>query len=299
MAKFKPSDTITVRGVTKSITEFSADKGWRVQTVLGRLERGWTPDRAIDEPIGQKGGANRGKKSPAEVLTPDELQRLLAQCSKGSTGDRNRALIVIGWRAGLRISEALDLQTSNLDVQQQTVRILHGKGDKARTVGLDAQAWAVVQAWLNVRTAVGIGPGAPLFCTLQGGRMDARYVRELMPRLARDAGIAKRVHYHGLRHTHAFELAGEGLAIHVIQQQLGHSNAAITSRYLAHLNPAETIAKIKARTWDKQPIVSAGPSAAPVPGWLDRLRQEIGQRLMLFHDARTDEADFRAIVLLF
>lgn len=299
MAKLKPSDHITVRGVTKSIAEFSAEKGCPVQTLLGRLGRGWSEERAVDEPISTKGGSNRGKKSPAEVLTPDELQALLAQCSKGTTGERNQALIVIGWRAGLRITEALSLTLGNLDQREQTVRILHGKGDKARTVGLDRQAWAVVDRWLAARTAAGIGPTAPLFCTLKGGRVDARYVRELMPRLAAAAGITKRVHFHGLRHTHAFELAGEGLAIHVIQQQLGHSNAAITSRYLAHLNPAETIAKMKGRSWGKQPGVVAVPGAPPAPGWLDRLREEIGSRLMLFHDGRTDVQDFKAVVLLF
>lgn len=299
--KPKPSDPLTVRGVTKSIAEFSAEKGCPVQTLLGRLQRGWSPERTVDEPVGTKGGSNRGKKAPAEVLTPDELQSLLAHCNNGVTGQRNQAMIVIGWRAGLRISEALSLTLANLDQREQTLRILHGKGDKARTVGLDLQAWAVLDKWLAARTAAGIGPNAPLFCTLKGGKVDSRYVRELMPRLATAAGITKRVHYHGLRHTHAFELAGEGLAIHVIQQQLGHSNAAITSRYLAHLNPAETIARMKGRTWGKQPgaNINTGPSAAPAPGWLDRLREEIGQRLMLFHDARSNEVDFKAVVLLF
>jgi len=299
--KLKPSDTLTIDGVTKSLVQFAQDLGCPVQTILGRLARGWSADRAVREPPGAKGGANRGKKSPAEVLTPDELQRLLNQCSKGATGHRNRALIVIGWRAGLRINEALSLTPANLDSAQQTVRILHGKGDKARTVGLDRQAWSIIETWIEARTAKGIGPEATLFCTLDGERLDDRYVRNLMPRLAKSAGIAKRVHFHGLRHTLAFELAGEGLPIHLIQQQLGHSNAAITSRYLAHLNPAETIARMKSRSWGSQPAPSAGPgqSTTPPPGWLDELREAIGSRLVLFHDGRSDEADFRAAVLLF
>lgn len=301
MAQRKPSDTIVAKGQSRTIAEFAADLGCPVQTILGRLDRGWPADRAVSEAPGTKGGANRGKKSPAEVLTPEELQRLLDQCNDGVTGQRNRAMIVIGWRAGLRINEALALMPSNLDASQQTVRILHGKGDKARTVGLDRQAWDVVSTWLTARAAAGIGSDATLFCTLKGGRLADRYVRELMPRLAKNAGVNKRVHFHGLRHTLAFELAGEGLPIHLIQQQLGHSNASITSRYLAHLNPAETIAAMKSRSWGTGAVQPKSPSAtsAPVPGWLDRLRGEIGDRLILFHDARQDDDQFRAAVLLF
>ncbi len=304
-AKLKPSDTITANGVTKTISEFAIDLNCPVQTILGRLQREWHPDRAVSEPPGAKGGSNRGKKSPAEVLTPDELQRLLEVNNDGATGCRNKALIVIGWRSGVRISEALALRPSNLDPVQQTLRVLHGKGDKPRTVGLDAQAWAVVAKWLDLRETLGIENDAPLFCTLKGKKLDSRYVRELMPRLAERAKIAKRVHFHGLRHTMAFELAGEGLPIHLIQQQLGHSNAAITSRYLAHLNPAETIAAMKARSWGKDkvthPVTSAiaGGSGLMSPGWMDRLREEIGPRLVLFHDGRANESEFRAAVLLF
>lgn len=299
--KLKPSDKITALGVTKTITEFAQDLGVPVQTILGRLARGWSNDRAVSEPAGSKGGQNRGKKTPAEVLTPDELVGMLGQCSDGATGIRNRAMIVVGWRAGLRIDEALSLTPANLEPPpRQTVRILHGKGNKARTVGLDAQAWAVVATWLEARAAAGIGPEQTLFCTLQGGKLSDRYVRELMPRLAKGAGINKRVHFHGLRHTHAFELAAEGLALNLIQQQLGHGNVAVTSKYISHLNPAETINRIKSRTWGTQPAaVTNAASGLPAPGWLDRLKADVESRLVLFHDGRSNEVDFKVAVLLF
>ena len=70
-----------------------------------------------------------------------------------------------------------------------------------------------------------------------------------MPRLARRAGIEKRVHAHGLRHTHAAELAYEGAPMNLIQAQLGHSSLATTSRYLAHIAPAQLVEVMRARTW--------------------------------------------------
>lgn len=138
----------------------------------------------------------------------------------------------------------------DLDVEAGTIRVLHGKGDKSRLVGLDAGAWAILQLWLDRRAAAGINSRAPVFCTLQSKALKSAYVRKLLPRLARKAGIEKRVHAHGLRHTHAYELACEGTPIHVIQLQLGHSNTATTAKYISHLNPATVVKTMKSRKWN-------------------------------------------------
>lgn len=194
--------------------------------------------------------ANKGLKLPAEPLTPDEVKALIRVCSKRApTGIRNRALIVVLYRAGLRISEALALMPKDLDPTGSTIRVLHGKGDKARLVGLDAGAWAIVQLWLDRRTVLGINGRSPVFCTLQGKPIKPAYVRTLLPRLARRAGIEKRVHAHGLRHTFAYELANEGTPLHVVQLQLGHSSVATTDRYIRHLNPAAVVEAMKSRAW--------------------------------------------------
>jgi site-specific recombinase XerD len=75
------------------------------------------------------------------------------------------------------------------------------------------------------------------------------YVRGLLPRLAAKAGIEKRVHAHGLRHTHAAELMREGVALNVIQKQLGHASVAVTSAYLDHIAPREVVETMKKREW--------------------------------------------------
>ena len=193
---------------------------------------------------------NKGLKLPPEPLTTTEVHALLAACSTcAPTGIRNRALLVIMWRAGLRCAEALDLRPKDLDSRRGTVRVLHGKGDKSRTLGLDPEAFAVVDRWLDRRKALDLPRSAPVFCTLQGRRMKPHYVRALCKRLAKRAGIEKRVHPHGLRHTHAYELAEEGAPLHLVQAQLGHSSLAVTNRYVSHLNPAELVERMQRRTW--------------------------------------------------
>jgi len=194
--------------------------------------------------------SHAGRKFPAEPLTADEARSILNACSKRApTGIRNRALLVVLYRAGLRISEALSLQPKDLDAEAGTVRVLRGKGKTTRLVGLDAGALDIVQIWLERRTRLGIGARAPIFCTLAGEMLKTAYVRAMLPRLARRAGIAKRVHPHGLRHSFAFELANEGTPLHVIQQALGHSCLETTDRYISHVAAPTVVQALRSREW--------------------------------------------------
>jgi site-specific recombinase XerD len=192
----------------------------------------------------------KGSRFPVEVLSAEEVGRLIKAASgRAPTGVRNRALLATMYRGGLRIAEALALHKKDIDRQAGTVRILHGKNDKARVVGLDAGAMALIERWLDKRRTLGINGKSHVFCTLKGEPLWDTYVRTMIGRLAQRAGIEKRVHPHALRHTHAAELARERFPVNLIQQQLGHANLAVTSRYLDHLAPQERIEALKAREW--------------------------------------------------
>jgi len=190
-------------------------------------------------------------RRPPEVLTEPEAIALIKACSsRAPTGIRNRALIAVLWRSGLRISEALALELRDVDLESGTLRVRHGKGDKSRTVGIDEQTSALLARWLDRRRKLGPGARAPVFCTLAGGRVDTSYVRHLLPRLAAKAGLDRRVHAHGLRHTYASELARERTPINVIRDALGHTSLAVTDRYLRDVAPMHVIDTIRARRWD-------------------------------------------------
>ncbi len=170
---------------------------------------------------------------PPEVLSDDEVRALMDACGRSATGLRNRALIAMLYRSGLRITEALSLRPKDVDLRAGAVRVLRGKGGRARTVGIDPGACEIIARWLDVRACHGVDSDcanasatagrvgtavrssaiarAPLFCTLSGRAMTSAYIRRLLPRLARKARIDKRVHAHGLRHTHAAQLRAEGL----------------------------------------------------------------------------------------
>lgn len=204
---------------------------------------------------------NAGRRFPAEVLTSAEIRQLLGALGRRSlTGKRNRALIVVMWRCGLRVGEALALKPKDIDRDGGTVTVLHGKGDKRRVVGIDSDALDVIDRWLDARAAAGFNGRHPVFCTIRGPKVGAQlhsaYVRDMLKERAAKAGIEKRVHPHGLRHTHAFELSMEGVPVHVIQLQLGHGSLATTERYIRHLAPSQVVATMRARSWAEPPAAS-------------------------------------------
>lgn len=194
--------------------------------------------------------SNKGCKFPAEPLTPQEARALFNVCSKRApTGIRNRALLVVLYRGGLRISEALSVLPKDIDAEAGTLRVLCGKGKTVRLVGLDAGAMAVVQVWLERRSQLEIGGRAPVFCTLAGEPMKTAYVRSMLPRLARRAGIVRRVHPHSFRHSFASELVSEGTPLNLVQIALGHKSVATTDRYIRHLNPKAVVDAMRSREW--------------------------------------------------
>jgi site-specific recombinase XerD len=188
---------------------------------------------------------------PAEVLSKDEIRRLLEACgTKTWTARRNRALIVVMYRAGLRLAEALALRPCDVDAERGAIRVLRGKGGRARTVGIDRWGLGEVVSWMDEHRTMGWSPGEPVFCTGSGQPVTQAYVRRRLPELARSAGIHKRVHAHGLRHTHAAELRAEGVDVAVIRRQLGHRSLLTTIGYLDHLDPRDSLLALSLRSMD-------------------------------------------------
>ncbi len=189
---------------------------------------------------------NKGRKYPAEVLEPEEVQALLNQCSrKSSSGIRNRALIMFLYKSGLRVSEIIALKVSDVNLAKHSVNVRHGKGDKGTMRGFHPAAVDSLARWIDTRKSLGIRNG-PLFCTLAGGPVSDQYVRNLLHHLAGKADLDKRVHPHGLRHSYAVSLERAGLTVTEISKLLGHSSIAVTARYLDHLSNGAAIEALEA-----------------------------------------------------
>lgn len=188
------------------------------------------------------------KRYPAEVLTKSEVLSLLEACGQEKWTDRrNYALLVLLWRTGLRISEALALRPCDVDLERGAIRVLQGKGGRARTVGIDGVGLKALREWIDEHASMGYSGGGVLFRTKSGLPLSQGYLRRKLPELARAAGIHKRVHAHGLRHTHASELRAEGVDIAIIKRQLGHRSLLTTIEYLGHIQPTHLIGVMSER----------------------------------------------------
>jgi integrase/recombinase XerD len=200
--------------------------------------------------FGQRPGTpapNAGRKYPAEPLTPAEISAIIGQCShRAPTGIRNRALLTLLYRSGLRVSEVLAVRPPDVDLARHSIRLLGTKGGQAQTRGFHPSADDALARWLDTRQALGTGRhGGRLFCTLAGTPLSDDYVRGLLRRLGTKAGISKRVHPHGLRHTFAVELEHAGTPVTTISKLLGHSSVAVTARYLDHLTNSRAVTALE------------------------------------------------------
>src|SRR5438105_7317986 len=120
------------------------------------------------------------------------------------------ALVAVLWRAGLRVSEALALNETDIDEQRGSLLVRHGKGEKRREAGMDQFGFEQLAAWLTHRVSLPVGL---LFCVIdgptRGRRWSATAARCELRQLAADARVRRRFAPHQLRHAHAVELARE------------------------------------------------------------------------------------------
>ena len=204
---------------------------------------------------------NKGLRYPADPPAVEEIVAVMRAAGGGADGARLRALIVMLWRAGLRIREALELAETDLDAARGAVIVRKGKGGRRREVGMDRWAVHQLQSWREIRSQLPVGA---LLCVIHGptaGRQwDPSAARKQLRVTAAAAGVRRRFAPHQLRHAHAIEMAHEGVPLVVIQRQLGHANLGITSIYLQGIDSSEIIETVHARP---APVISASAGLTP------------------------------------
>jgi integrase len=108
---------------------------------------------------------NKGIRYPADPPTVEEIIAVMRAAGDAVHGRRLRGLIVVLWRAGLRICEALALAEADLDPRRGSLLVRRGKGGRRREIGIDDWAWEQLEPWLTARVELPIGPP---FCAVNG-----------------------------------------------------------------------------------------------------------------------------------
>ena len=162
-----------------------------------------------------------------EFLTPEEVDQLMT--AAGSTGrhrHRDRTLILLAYRHGLRVSELVSLRWDQLDLRQGHLHVTRLKNGTPSTHPIRGPEIRALRRLMREY------PDTPyLFVTERGGPLTASTVRKLVARAGREAGFAFPVHPHMIRHSTGYKLANDGHDTRAIQHYLGHRNIQHTVRY--------------------------------------------------------------------
>jgi integrase/recombinase XerD len=168
-----------------------------------------------------------------DTLTLKEVDALLNAPGKTNRyAERDRAILETLYGTGLRVSELAGLNLADIRFDDGYLRCL-GKGNKERVVPLGRSAQDRI---IKYRDAVRprldrSGDGKPLFLTVRGRRFSRKSLWKMIKQYARQAGIAKNIKPHTLRHSFATHLLANGAPLRVIQEMLGHADIATTQVY--------------------------------------------------------------------
>ncbi len=178
----------------------------------------------------------------ASALKSSNIKRMLADIDRSTpAGMRDYALLSVALQTGRRLAEIAGIRWSHLHIDGNKVRIHfpRAKGGKVMNDTLPAGVSRALLAWLHSSYGAelgGLAPEAPIWRSLSrnnaGGALTTRALQQIC-----EARMG--VHFHGLRHTFAHSMEDAGAKLSEIQQRLGHSNAATTSRYLSALRSDE------------------------------------------------------------
>jgi len=190
-------------------------------------------------PVADTSSPKLDKRLPS-FLTIEEMERLLKAADLSDpVGQRDRAIMELLYAAGLRVSELVNLDVGQVDLDTSEIRVW-GKGAKERMVLMGKPAAEALSAYLSqgrVELLDKKKSGA-LFVNRYGKRLTERSVQRMLQKYADLAGIKKRIHPHLLRHTFATHLLDGGADLRVVQELLGHANLSSTQIY-THISKSQ------------------------------------------------------------
>ena len=220
-----PPDLLTNEQIRKylheHITEKNISRSWLNQLISALkilycevLKREWDH---LDIP------RPRGQRKLPVVLSKEEVKQLIDV----TINLKHRALLMLTYSAGLRLSEVRNLKVGDIDSKRMLVRVVQAKGFKDRYSILSPVALALLREyWKRYRPAVW------LFETKPGRQAAHRTIEIAFKNALRKAGIKKQIGIHSLRHSFATHLLEQGVSLPIIQQLLGHRSLKTTSGYL-------------------------------------------------------------------
>ena len=167
-----------------------------------------------------------------EYLTDAEVERLMEAATKGRHGVRDRLLILLAWRHGLRVSELVGMCLAQVNIPAREVYVRRVKGSESNHHPLLEDEIKLLNRWLALRTTLKGAGSARLFLNERGEGMHPHAFNHLLAVIGKRAGFTCAIYPHLLRHSCGYHLAGKGLNAFTIAAYLGHANLQNSLRYV-------------------------------------------------------------------
>jgi integrase/recombinase XerD len=173
----------------------------------------------------------KGQMKLPTYLTIEEAIKLLDIEVKTSYDARNKAILELLYSSGLRISELINLEMANIDLDSCLIRVI-GKGRKERIIPLGDYAIDALKNYIeNYRSILNKKNNTYIFLNNQGTKISRQFIFKIIKLECQKKGIRKNVSPHTLRHTFATHLLKNGADLRIIQELLGHENLSTTQIY--------------------------------------------------------------------
>lgn len=190
-----------------------------------------------DDPTTLIEGPKLGRKLP-DTLSVEEINALIDTIDLSTAeGTRNKAILETLYSCGLRVSELVNLEITNLHFDVGFIRVI-GKGDKERLVPVGSVAIKHIRIYLNeVRNHINIQPGNEniLFLNRRGAKLTRVMIFTIIKQLCKKTGLKKTISPHTFRHSFATHLIEGGADLRAVQEMLGHESITTTEIY-THLD---------------------------------------------------------------
>jgi len=168
------------------------------------------------------------------TLDADQLDHLLDLPGDDPLSYRDKAMMELIYSSGLRLSELVSLNLSDLDLQDQMLGVT-GKGSKARRLPIGRMAKLALENWMRVRGSLVKSGEMAVFVSSRGTRISNRAVQQRLTQRAQEQAMPRGIHPHLLRHSFASHLLESSGDLRAVQELLGHADISTTQIY-THLN---------------------------------------------------------------
>ena len=190
-----------------------------------------------ESPISSQIHIDRGEKKLPQILTGREVELLLAQpACVDAKGYRDKAMLELMYATGMRVSELLELNIEDINLDLGSIRCSSSK--KTRSIPVYKAALRSLAIYVrDVRRSMLADPSEPaLFVNVNGARMSRQGFWKILKHYQAKAHITKEITPHTLRHSFAVHLLENGADVNSVQELMGHSDISFTQRYTQTIN---------------------------------------------------------------